>query len=80
MIRGSQQRLVWYSLASAVFLIAFDFWPMIETMEGVRNADVDRSRSRRQPAFYLGASSDLQRRFGVTTPHPDVDAATGEES
>jgi 4-hydroxy-2-oxoheptanedioate aldolase len=50
------------------------FWPMIETMEGVRNADAI-AQVPGVSGFYLGASGDLSADLGVTTPHPDVDAA-----
>ena len=47
---------------------------MIETMEGVRNADAI-AQVPGVGGFYLGASGDLSADLGVTTPHPDVDAA-----
>jgi 4-hydroxy-2-oxoheptanedioate aldolase len=50
------------------------FWPMIETMEGVRNAD-EIAQVAGVSGFYLGASGDLSADLGVTSPHPDVDAA-----
>lgn len=50
------------------------FWPMIETMEGVRNADAI-AQVPGVSGFYLGASGDLSADLGVATPHPDVDAA-----
>jgi 2-keto-3-deoxy-L-rhamnonate aldolase RhmA len=50
------------------------FWPMIETMEGVRNADAI-AQVPGVSGFYLGASGDLSADLGVTNPHPDVDAA-----
>jgi 4-hydroxy-2-oxoheptanedioate aldolase len=50
------------------------FWPMIETMEGVRNADAI-AQVPGVGGFYLGASSDLAADIGVANPHPDVDAA-----
>ena len=49
-------------------------WPMIETMEGVRNADAI-AQVPGVSGFYLGASGDLSADLGVTNPHPDVDAA-----
>jgi 4-hydroxy-2-oxoheptanedioate aldolase len=50
------------------------FWPMIETMEGVRNADAI-AQVPGVSGFYLGASGDLSADLGVANPHPDVDAA-----
>lgn len=50
------------------------FWPMIETMEGVRNADAI-AQVPGVGGFYLGQSSDLSADLGVSNPHPDVDAA-----
>jgi 4-hydroxy-2-oxoheptanedioate aldolase len=50
------------------------FWPMIETMEGVRNADAI-AQVPGVGGFYLGASGDLSADLGVTAQHPDVDAA-----
>jgi 4-hydroxy-2-oxoheptanedioate aldolase len=50
------------------------FWPMIETMEGVRNADAI-AQVPGVSGFYLGQSSDLSADLGVGNPHPDVDAA-----
>ena len=50
------------------------FWPMIETMEGVRNADAI-AQVPGVGGFYLGASGDLSADLGVSAPHPDVDAA-----
>ena len=50
------------------------FWPMIETMEGVRNADAI-AQVPGVSGFYLGASGDLSADLGVSNPHPDVDAA-----
>ena len=50
------------------------FWPMIETMQGVRNADAI-AQVPGVSGFYLGASGDLSADLGVPNPHPDVDAA-----
>lgn len=50
------------------------FWPMIETMEGVRNADAI-AQVPGVSGFYLGASGDLSADLGVPNSHPDVDAA-----
>ena len=50
------------------------FWPMIETMEGVRNADAI-AQVPGVGGFYLGASGDLSADLGVPNTHPDVDAA-----
>jgi 4-hydroxy-2-oxoheptanedioate aldolase len=50
------------------------FWPMIETMEGVRNADAI-AQVPGVGGFYLGASGDLSADLGVAGTHPDVDAA-----
>jgi 4-hydroxy-2-oxoheptanedioate aldolase len=50
------------------------FWPMIETMEGVRNADAI-AQVPGVSGFYLGASGDLSADLGVAATHPDVDAA-----
>jgi 4-hydroxy-2-oxoheptanedioate aldolase len=50
------------------------FWPMIETMEGVRNADAI-AQVPGVGGFYLGASGDLSADLGVSNTHPDVDAA-----
>lgn len=50
------------------------FWPMIETMEGVRNADAI-AQVPGVSGFYLGASGDLSADLGVPNPHPEVDAA-----
>jgi 4-hydroxy-2-oxoheptanedioate aldolase len=50
------------------------FWPMIETMEGVRNADAI-AQVPGVGGFYLGASNDLSADLGVPVTHPDVDAA-----
>ena len=50
------------------------FWPMIETMEGVRNADAI-AQVPGVSGFYLGASGDLSADLGVPNTHPDVDAA-----
>ena len=49
-------------------------WPMIETMEGVRNADAI-AQVPGVSGFYLGASGDLSADLGVPNTHPDVDAA-----
>jgi 4-hydroxy-2-oxoheptanedioate aldolase len=50
------------------------FWPMIETMTGVRNAD-EIAQVPGVGGFYLGASADLSADLGVPATHPDVDAA-----
>jgi 4-hydroxy-2-oxoheptanedioate aldolase len=50
------------------------FWPMIETMEGVRNADAI-AQVPGVSGFYLGASADLSSDLGVPNTHPDVAAA-----
>jgi 4-hydroxy-2-oxoheptanedioate aldolase len=50
------------------------FWPMIETMEGVRNADAI-AQVPGVSGFYLGASGDLSADLGVPNTHPDVDVA-----
>jgi 2-keto-3-deoxy-L-rhamnonate aldolase RhmA len=50
------------------------FWPMIETMEGVRNADAI-AQVPGVSGFYLGASGDLSADLGVPNTHPDVAAA-----
>lgn len=50
------------------------FWPMIETMEGVRNADAI-AQVPGVSGFYLGAAGDLSSDLGVDSSHPDVDAA-----
>jgi 4-hydroxy-2-oxoheptanedioate aldolase len=50
------------------------FWPMIETMEGVRNADAI-AQVPGVGGFYLGASGDLSSDLGVPNTHPDVAAA-----
>ena len=47
---------------------------MIETMEGVRNADAI-AQVPGVGGFYLGASGDLSADLGVSNTHPDVDAA-----
>jgi 4-hydroxy-2-oxoheptanedioate aldolase len=49
-------------------------WPMIETMEGVRNADAI-AQVPGVGGFYLGSSTDLSADLGVTPSHPDVQAA-----
>ena len=49
-------------------------WPMIETMEGVRNADAI-AQVPGVSGFYLGASGDLSADLGVPNQHPEVDAA-----
>ena len=54
------------------------FWPMIETVEGVQNADAI-AQVPGVGGFYLGAAQDLSNSLGVPNPsHPDVDAAMGE--
>ena len=53
------------------------FWPMIETMEGVRNADAI-AQVPGVSGFYLGASADLSADLGVDSKHPDVAAAMGK--
>jgi 4-hydroxy-2-oxoheptanedioate aldolase len=50
------------------------FWPMIETMEGVRNADAI-AQVPGVSGFYLGASGDLSADLGVPNSHPDVEDA-----
>jgi 4-hydroxy-2-oxoheptanedioate aldolase len=50
------------------------FWPMIETMEGVRNADAI-AQVPGVGGFYLGAAGDLSSDLGVEASHPDVAAA-----
>jgi 2-keto-3-deoxy-L-rhamnonate aldolase RhmA len=50
------------------------FWPMIETMEGVRNADAI-AQVPGVSGFYLGAAGDLSSDLGVDSTHPDVNAA-----
>jgi 4-hydroxy-2-oxoheptanedioate aldolase len=51
------------------------FWPMIETTEGVKNADAI-ARVPGVGGFYLGAAGDLSNSLGVpNSDHPDVDAA-----
>jgi 4-hydroxy-2-oxoheptanedioate aldolase len=50
------------------------FWAMIETMEGVRNADAI-AQVPGVSGFYFGASADLSADLGVLPSHPDVDAA-----
>jgi len=51
------------------------FWPMIETVEGVKNADAI-ARVPGVGGFYLGAAGDLTASLGLTdAAHPDVDAA-----
>jgi 4-hydroxy-2-oxoheptanedioate aldolase len=52
------------------------FWAMIETMEGVRNADAI-AQVPGLSGFYLGAAGDLSADLGVDASHPDVDAAMG---
>ena len=54
------------------------FWPMIETVEGVKNADAI-AQVPGVGGFYLGAAQDLSNSLGVPDPsHPDVDAAMAE--
>ncbi len=54
------------------------FWPMIETVEGVKNADAI-AQVPGVGGFYLGAAQDLSNSLGVPDPsHPDVDAAMTE--
>ena len=54
------------------------FWPMIETVEGVKNADAI-AQVPGVGGFYLGAAGDLSNSLGVPDPsHPDVDAAMAE--
>jgi 4-hydroxy-2-oxoheptanedioate aldolase len=50
------------------------FWPMIETMEGVRNADAI-AQVPGVSGFYLGAAGDLSSDLGVESSHPEVNAA-----
>ena len=51
------------------------FWPMIETVEGVNNADAI-AQVPGVGGFYLGAGGDLSNSLGVPdATHPDVDAA-----
>ncbi len=51
------------------------FWPMIETVEGVKNADAI-AQVPGVSGFYLGAAGDLSNSLGVpNSTHPDVDAA-----
>lgn len=51
------------------------FWPMIETVDGVKNADAI-ARVPGVSGFYLGAAGDLSNSLGVpNSEHPDVDAA-----
>lgn len=50
------------------------FWPMIENMAGVRNADAI-AQVPGVSGFYLGAAGDLSADLGVPATHPDVDAA-----
>lgn len=50
------------------------FWPMIETAEGVRNADAI-AQVPGVSGFYLGASADLSADLGVDNSHPEVEAA-----
>ncbi len=51
------------------------FWPMIETVEGVNNADAI-AQVPGVGGFYLGAGGDLSNSLGVPdSTHPDVDAA-----
>lgn len=49
-------------------------WPMIETMEGVRNAD-EIAQVPGVGGFYLGATADLSADLGVDANHPEVGAA-----
>jgi 4-hydroxy-2-oxoheptanedioate aldolase len=50
------------------------FWPMIETVEGVRNADAI-AQVPGVGGFYLGASGDLSSDLGVDSSDPEVEAA-----
>ena len=51
------------------------FWAMIETVEGVRNADAI-AQVPGVGGFYLGAGGDLSNSLGVpNATHPDVGAA-----
>ena len=51
------------------------FWPMIETVEGVNNADAI-AQVPGVGGFYLGAGGDLSNSLGVPdATHPDVTAA-----
>ncbi len=50
------------------------FWPMIETMEGVKNADAI-AQVPGVSGFYLGASGDLSSDLGVDSTDPSVEAA-----
>jgi len=51
------------------------FWPMIETVAGVANADAI-AQVPGVGGFYLGSSGDLSNSLGVPdATHPDVDAA-----
>ena len=56
------------------------FWPMIETVEGVNNADAI-AQVPGVGGFYLGAGGDLSNSLGVPdSTHPDVNAAIERDS